>query len=178
MITPLHHIFTTCKNPFKKKGICWFNKKKIALLVCLFIQISCYKMTTYSYLFIDFKESRISGSFLKMYIDSVLNKNLIVPDSVNYIFLSGNILNDQERIIHFKNEPDEWYMINFTTEPCWIGTIYNKKLADTLINNRTLLGKNEIQRVEKRFQTEVLKQAELYGKKKCLPDSVIYKNLH
>jgi len=151
-----------------------FNKNKIGLIVLLFIITRYYKTTTYSYLFLDFKESRIRGEFLNRYVDSVFNKSLIIPDSINYIFLKGDSLKTQERIVHFKSNPEEWYMINFTTEPCWIETIYNKRLADTLINNSTLLGKNEIKRIEHRFQKELLIIAEQYGKNHHFPDSVIY----
>ncbi|MCR8558149.1 hypothetical protein KXD93_10865 [Mucilaginibacter sp. BJC16-A38] len=127
-------------------------------------------------MFIDFKESRLSSRILTIYVDSVINKDLVIPDSVNYIFLSGEKLKDQERIIHLKNKPDEWFMINFTNDPCLIETIYNKNLSDTLINDGVLLGEHEIQRIKTRFFKEVLKPAELYGKMHHFADSIIYQN--
>ncbi|RWY49109.1 hypothetical protein [Mucilaginibacter gilvus] len=148
--------------------------KKILSLVCLFMLSGCYKMTEFSYLSITFNDSRINSIFLTKYVDSVVNKNLIIPDSINYIFLSGEPLKEQERIIHFKNNPDEWYMINFNAAPCWIETIYCKNLTDTLVNNRTLLGDKEIDRIANRFRTEVINQAEHYGRKQSLPDSILY----
>ena len=96
------------------------KSKKNILVIFSIIQIGCYQMKPYSYLFIDFKDSRIDSRFFKMYIDSIFNKNLSIPDSVRYIFLSGEKLSDRERIIHFNNKPDEWCMINFTVAPCLI----------------------------------------------------------
>ena len=148
---------------------------KVVLVLCLLSQLmGCwYSMKKGEYLWITFNDSKLHPAFLENYIDSVRNKNLIIPDTILDKFLRGGTLDEQERLIHFDN-PDDWYMVVFDSSPGWIALIYNQNLSDEAINEREKISESEIERIEHRYRTEILNSAEKYGKNHHLPDSVIY----
>lgn len=148
--------------------------KFLALFLIITSEICCYTINEYDYLNINFNDNKLNTYFFEKYIDSVHNRNLIIPDTIKDIFLFGEKLTEQERLIYFDHRPKEWYIINLSASPCWIESIYNKELSIRLINNRDSLGKKELKRVEMRFRNEILKPAEDYGKAQHLPDSILY----
>lgn len=137
--------------------------KGLVLMVAILSLVSCYRVNEYKFLFITFNESKANTKSIKKYIDSAINKNEVMPDSIKEKFLSGNELPANERIIHFKNNPEEWYRIVFDADPCWIKSIYNRQLADTVIHNRSLLGNKEIDRIKVRFEREILNRVQQNG---------------
>jgi hypothetical protein len=149
---------------------------KPILFICLITELlGCgfYEVKERKYLWITFNDSKLHPPFLENYIDSVRNKDVVIPDSILYIFKEGNKLDEQERLIHFEN-PDEWYLVIFDSSPGWIAFIYNPKISNHSINQREKLSKPELSRIENRYRKEVLNVAEKYGKDHHLPDSIIY----
>ena len=131
---------------------------------------ACIKMNSYQYLNISFRDSKIDPYFLENYIDGVRNKNLVVPDSIKYIFLQGDSLGQDDRLVYFKGKPKEWYEINFAMSPCWIMRIYNPEFADSSINQRVVLGDKEIERIETRFR-----RGKFYSRQSSMVKSTIYR---
>jgi hypothetical protein len=152
------------------------KKIKLILIFASFTAFaSCYRVKEYKYLNITFNDNNLNSFFLENYIDSVRNKNIVIPDSISYSFLFGNKIEENERLIHFKNSPEEWYMISFDATPCWIMSILNNKLNHyRIISDREELDDDQLKRIEKRFGDEILKPAEEYGKRHGLPDSILY----
>lgn len=151
-----------------------FKLKMIITIIIIFFS-SCYQEKNRQYLFISFYNSRLSGKYLKNYIDNVRDKNIIVPDSIKDIFLFGDTIDNRQRFVYFKSSPEEWYMILFYTQPCLIENIYNKTLSNHVINDRSVLGDKEIERIQLRFRNEILIPAEQYGKLHHVPDTVMYR---
>jgi len=145
----------------------------ICLVSCEYLGGCLYKVNEYKYLSIVFNDSKLSPVFLTKYVDSVRNKNLVIPDSIAYEFFKGDTIPDQERLLHFQN-PDEWYRVMFNAGPCWVGEIYNPKLANKVINDPKDLSDIELKRIENRIRQELFAPAIKYGKAQHLPDSVIY----
>jgi hypothetical protein len=108
------------------------------------------------YLNITYMEPEINPESIIKYLDTVV-KN----DSINYaviISIYGDNLNKDQRILTFKNTPVESYRISCNAEPCWIMSISNKTLDKSdWISDKTKLQKTEIDRIKKRFKTEILK---------------------
>lgn len=150
------------------------NKLALSKLFLLFIFSSCYGVNEHTYLRIVFNESKLNAVYLNKYVDSVRNERITIPDSIKELFFNGSKMLDNERLIHFESEPQEWYLINFDATPCWIEAIYNPLLSDRMIHDKNSISEAELRRIKKRFETEVLKKAEEYGKSHHLPDSVIY----
>ncbi len=148
--------------------------KKLILLLCICVFTSCYRVKEYHYLDITFDDSGVKQHFLEYYIDSVRNKNLIIPDSVSNIFDNINKLDTLTRLVYFDRNPREWYMVNFSSRTCWIQYIYNKKLSDKMLNERFAVKDSELRRIELRFRNEILLPAERYARSKTLPDSLVY----
>ena len=152
-----------------------FQNKLNLLLCCLaLIFSSCYTVNEHTYLRIVFNESKLNAVYLNNYVDSVRNNKIIIPDSIKEIFFNGDKMSNNERLIHFESNPQEWYLINFDATPCWIEAIYNPALSSTQIYDKRFISEAELNRVKKRFEIEVLKKAEEYGKNHHLADSVLY----
>jgi hypothetical protein len=152
------------------------QRAKIALstLCLLFIFSSCYTVNEHTYLSIVFNESKLNAVYLNKYVDSVRNHEMIIPDSIKELFFNGRKMYDNERLIHFENTPQEWYLINFDATPCWIEAIYNPLLSNGMIYDKRFISAGELNRVKKRFETEVLRKADEYGKNHGLADSTLY----
>lgn len=150
------------------------NKFKLFLCCLTLIFTSCYTVNDRTYLNIVFNDSKLSAVYLNNYIDSVRSKGLSIPDSIKEIFLNGRAMYDNERLVQFKNKPQEWHLISFDATPCWIESIYNPSVADYVIYDKRFISEAEQNRIKRRFETEVLKEAEKYGKNHHLPDSIIY----
>jgi|SRR6185437_8704614 len=148
--------------------------KLFFLSILVFSLSFCYRMREYKFLNVTFDDVNIKGSFLKKYIDSIRNKDLVIPSSIKDNFLHGSKLSESERLVYFKDKPQEWYLISFDISPCWIEYIYNKQLSPVSINKREFLGDEQLKRIEMRFRNEVIKPAESYGREHHLPDSVLY----
>ena len=135
---------------------------------------SCYTVNEHTYLRIVFNESKLNAAYLNNFIDSVRNNKIIISDSIKEIFFNGAKMSNNERLIHFESKPQEWYLLNFDATPCWIESIYNPMLSSFQIHDKRFISEIELNRVKKRFETEVLKKAEEYGKNHHLADSVLY----
>jgi hypothetical protein len=135
---------------------------------------ACYTNNDRKYLNITFNESRLDGVYIKKYLDTVQNKGESIPDSILDVFFNGDKIEENERIVHFKKAPEEWYLINFDASPCWIESIYNPNLSNGGIYDKSFLNKADLKRIKRRFISDVLNEAEIYGKQRHLPDSVMY----
>ncbi len=137
-----------------------------------------YGTNSHEYLNISFPKSKIDGSFLEYYIDSILNKTIVLSDSVKSNFFISDIqddLNENQRVVHFKTYPEEWYLIGLEINPCWIEAIYNPLISNDAVFDKKWLSENEMSRIKNRFQVEILDQAESYATENNIPDSVVYK---
>lgn len=132
-----------------------------------------YGVNEAGYLNITFNDSKISGQYLKSYIDTVFNKGKKNSDSILGVFYNEKRLEENESLIHFKIFPEEWYLISFDAKPCWIKFIYKKDSGD-MIRNKSQLNTAEIDRIENRFKSEIIEKAELFAKENNIPDSVAY----
>ena len=150
------------------------NKLKLLLCYLTLIFSSCYTVNEHTYLRIVFNESKLNAVYLNKYVDSVRNNEMIIPDSIKELFFNGSKMFDNERLIHFESKPQEWYLINFDATPCWIEAIYNPLLSNGMIYDKRFISETELNRVKKRFETEVLRKAEEYGKNHHFADSVLY----
>ncbi len=150
------------------------NKLLLSTLFLLCIFNSCYTVNEHTYLRILFNESKLNAVYLNNYVDSVRNNKIIIPDSIREIFFIGDKMSNNERLIHFESKPQEWYLINFDAAPCWIEAIYNPALSSTQIYDKRFISEAELNRVKKRFEVEVLKKAEQYGKNHHIADSTLY----
>jgi hypothetical protein len=155
--------------------------RKLILLGLILSIMSCssfYGTNSYTYLNILPDSTNFKSSYIEFYIDSVLNKHVVIPDSIKsqfYISSEQKDLFEEDRLVYFTSYPDEWYLIAFDANPCWIKMVYTKRLnKDYPIANPSLLSKSELLRVKKRFQTEILDGARLYAKRNYIPDSIVY----
>ena len=118
------------------------RKSKILLpffILCL-ISSGCYKMDKKEELNINFNDNKLSASYLRYYIDSILNKN--IPDSIVSKFIGDeSIFGPQERIIYFHTHPQEYFLIGFHATPCHIKRIYNKNLSEEASIAGKILGR-------------------------------------
>lgn len=108
-----------------------------------------------NYLDITFVDSTVHPSNVLHYIDSIVSK-----DTSHYEVL-GSISNvqlkEQDRIIHFKKFPEEFYLISCNANPCWIKGVFNKEISSAgWIYERKYVNKREIVRIEERFGNEIL----------------------
>jgi hypothetical protein len=108
------------------------------------------------YLNLSIEDSTIKSNAVLLYIDSTLSKNRELYDVQND--LNGVGLKPEDRVLHFKANPEESYHVSCNSNPCWIKGIYNSKI-DFLnwIYDRKFLDKNELQRISDRFREEVLR---------------------
>ena len=156
-------------------------KKHYLVVVFLFL-IGCrgcldksYGVNPLGYLFITFPDCKLQNEYLKAYIDTVINKNESIPDSINFKFFANGTPDINESVIHFAKEPEEWYVVSFDVSQPWIKFIYNRRLDSVnMIRQRKLLSKNDILRIHNRFSNEIIKSAETFGLNNHIPDSVIY----
>lgn len=149
-------------------------KIKIAFIGILSVAlVACYKIDRRDYLSIVFNDSKLKPSYLKKYIDDVVNRDS-VQDSIIYMFSGVDTLRDDERVIYFKENPKEYYLLCFDASPCWIQYIYNERLSKDIIANRDSIDISEIKRIERRFRKEILDKAEEYGRQNNIPDTLMY----
>jgi len=147
------------------------------LIFCLFIFITmpgCYRVNESDSLSIVFNDSKLSATFIKTYIDSVRNKNLIIPDSIKAVFFKGDSIRRDETLVYFSNSPKEWYLVNFSSTPGAIERIYNPLLAYGSIASRAKLSDEKITQIEERYRKEILDSVIIYGRKHHLPDSIVF----
>jgi hypothetical protein len=145
-------------------------------LLCSFFA-SCYEVNDRNYLNITFNGQNLSSVFFKKYVDVVRNKNLVITDDVKNVFLNGETLNDDERIIYFKNNPEEWYMVSFDASPFWIKYIYSPKISNVLIYQNKQMENSEFVRIKTRIENELIKPAIQYGKENKIADSIIFSKI-
>ncbi len=152
-----------------------FQNKLRLLLFCLtLIFSSCYTVNEHTYLNITFNDNKLNPFFLEKYVDSIRNYPKLIHDSINEVFFNGDKIPDFKRIVYFKHNPEEWYLVVFDSSPCWIEAIYNPLLSNGMIHDKKFISGAELNRIKKRFEVEVLKKAEEYGKNHHLADSVLY----
>src|SRR5579862_9646573 len=153
---------------------CTGLRSQVFLLFILIFYISCYTVNDRRYLNIVFNDSKLNSLYLLKYVDSVQNKGFLVPDSISYIFFTGDTISENQRIVYFSNNPKEWYLINFDAAPCWIESIYNPNLSNGAIYDKRFISSTELERIRIRFINEILKKTEMYGKEHHIPDSILY----
>ena len=107
------------------------------------------------YLDLTFVNSSLSDSSVLNYFDSVLKldtANYVIQDSLN-----GLKLGDDERIIYFKKNPNEYYQVSINAFPCWIKGIFNEKIDRfNWVYSRSKVKDSELKRIENRFKNEIL----------------------
>jgi len=160
------------------------NLRSIYLIAICFLASSCkscvhslYGTNSNTYLNINIDSQKINNAFIQFYIDSVLNKAAKIPDSIKSLFYINNVQNDlhvNDRLVHFREYPEEWYLVAFDATPCWIKTVYNKNLNADPVDDVKQLNKDDIERIKNRFKTSVLNMAEQYAKDNSIPDSGVY----
>ncbi len=156
--------------------------RNVLILACLFTVIGCnsfYGTNSYTYLNIVTDRTKLSGDFILFYIDSVLNKTEKTPDSIKSKFYISNEQHDlfpDDRLVHFKGNPDEWYLVAFDATPCWIAAIYAPKHMSFPLYKRDSLDEGQINRIKSRFKTEVLDKAAAYAQEHHVADSVVYEH--
>ena len=132
-------------------------------LTCIYIFSSCegcfkkiYSVhEEVEYLHINIDDSTKTPSHVLRYVDFVLTK-----DTSRYgvdSLLNGIFIGKDNRVIHFKIQPEEYYFMSFNTAPCWIKGIFNKKIdAVDWIYDIKKINSVEINRIRFRFTNEVL----------------------
>lgn len=156
--------------------------KRVIILLFFILAItgckSCYsifyKNNERNTLNISIDSSKLKSSFIEFYIDSVVNKNKTTPDSILYAFTSDGKLREDERIINFISSPKEAYLIILSSTPCQIYYIYNSKYSNEAIGDIHVFSTDELNRIKKRFNNEILRGAEDYKKMYNIPDSTAY----
>ncbi|OQP40664.1 hypothetical protein A4H97_34215 [Niastella yeongjuensis] len=157
-------------------------KKHYLIIIILFLT-GCrgcvdnfYGVNPLGYVNITFPDCKIQNEYLKSYVDTVINRNVSIPDSINFKFFENGIPDINESIVHFAEEPVEWYVVSFDVSQPWIKFIYNRRLDSVnMIRERKLLSEKDILRIRRRFSNEVIKSAEVFGLSNHIPDSVIYR---
>ena len=96
-----------------------------------------YGTHSHEYLDIIFEDSSLNYSLRTYFIDSVLNKDIHFPDSIKSKFYISNIqtdLDDGDKLIHFKERPEEWYLVRLLGDgQSVIAAIYNPEILDDAI---------------------------------------------
>jgi hypothetical protein len=126
-----------------------------------------YGTHNHAYLNINFEDSSLVAS-LPSYIDSVLNKDIHFPDSIKSQFYINNVqtdLHEDDRLIHFKERPEEWYLIELQGNPCIINAIYNPQISTSVIFEEEKLSESQLTRIRNRMKTEIFDKARLYARK-------------
>ena len=132
-------------------------------LTCIYVFSSCegcfkkiYSVhEEVEYLHINIDDSSKIPSQVLHYVDFVLAK-----DTSRYgvdTLMNGVFIGKDNRIIHFKVQPEEYYFMSFNSAPCWIKGIFNKKNdAVDWIYNIKKITPIDISRIRYRFKNEVL----------------------
>ncbi|MEO6981031.1 MAG: hypothetical protein ABI113_21730 [Mucilaginibacter sp.] len=150
-----------------------FRHKLLCFFTFAFFS-GCYTVNERDSLSIVFNDSKLAPGFIKTYIDSVRNKNFVIPDSIKEIFFVGDSIRWDESLVYFNNAPKEWYLVRFSSAPGSIESIYNPELSIAPIIRKTDLTEEKIRQIEVRYRKEILDSVILYGKKRHLPDSVVF----
>lgn len=136
----------------------------ILILVCIYILPSCkgcfnklYAVhEDVEYLNIFFDDSSKKPSSVLHYVDFVLAK-----DTLHYgvdSLIDGVLLGKDNRVIHFKEQPEEYYQISCNSTPCWIKGIFNKTIDPVnWIYDIKKITPKESSRLKLRLNNEVLK---------------------
>lgn len=141
----------------------------------LVISSGClYTVNEQDSLSIVFNDSKLSARFIKNYIDSVRNKGLIIPGAIEAAFYNGDSLRWDESLVYFNSSPKEWYLVNFSSTPGSIERIYNPDLSREAISRKEDLTEEKIAQIELRYRKQILDSVIIYGRKRHLPDSVIF----
>jgi hypothetical protein len=135
----------------------------ILVATCVFILPSCegcfnkfYAVhENVEYLNIYFDEPSKKSSTVLHYIDFIVAK-----DTLHYSvdsFINGVLLGKDDRVIHFKQQPEEYYQISCNSAPCWIKGVFNKTLDPVnWIYDRKKITPNDIKRFKLRLNNEIL----------------------
>ncbi|OQP57825.1 hypothetical protein A3860_09375 [Niastella vici] len=107
---------------------------------------------------IIFQDTSIQASSLIKYFDSVLKF-----DTANYKVLDslgGLPLGEEQRIVYFKKYPNEYYRVSINAFPCWIMGVFNENIDRYhWVFSRSKIKDDELKRIEKRFNNEILSNA-------------------
>ena len=155
-----------------------FISLSILISGCSSCMNNFYGTNSHAYLSIDLEDTTINYSTLAYYIDSVLNKGIHFPDSIKSKFYINSVqtdLHEDNRLIHFKEHPEEWYLIEFQGSPCIIDAIYNARLSINPIFDRGQLGEAQVSRIRMRVKMEIFHKANLYAKENHIFDSSYHK---
>ena len=154
-----------------KKGFAFLS---ILIAGCSSCVNNFYGTNSHPYLSIDLEDTNVNFSTVAYYIDSVLNKGINFPDSIKSQFYISSVQTDiqeGERLLHFKDAPEEWYLIKFQGNPCIIMAIYNPKMYKVAIFDRGWLSEAQLLRIRNRVKIDILDKAKLYAKEKHIVDS-------
>ncbi|HLZ86907.1 MAG TPA: hypothetical protein VKQ52_06705, partial [Puia sp.] len=115
------------------------------------------------------EDSSLSYPLRAYYIDSVLNKDIHFPDTIKSKFYISDVqtdLHEGNRLIHFKERPEEWYLVELLGGgQSVIDAIYNPEISDHAIFDKKNLREWQLTRITNRMQTEILNKMELYARK-------------
>jgi hypothetical protein len=115
-------------------------------------------------------DNKLNADYVKNYLDSVYNKRTVIPDSIKNIFFDSDTIPADERLVYFKDKPQEWYLVVFDSSPGWITSIYNHSLSPGIIRNQLFTTPTQLTRIKKRYETEILIKAEKYAKDNHVPN--------
>lgn len=125
--------------------------------------LGCYQMDKKEQLNTD---SRINYDDLAYYVDSVLNRDLVIPDSIKGILYGYDNLQPFERVIYFDSEPKEYFLVNFFGKPIVIESVLNESLSNYAIYRKEDLSEDQIAKIEKKFRVEILDKVVAYANNK------------
>ena len=154
----------------------YFIATFLLLIGCRGNNSKLYGVNPLGYVNIVFSDCKLENGYLMAYKDTVINKTEIIPDSINFKFFENGVPASNERVVHFSEEPEEWYVVSFAVSQPWIKYIYNQRLdAMNMIREKKLLSNEDVLRVRSRFGDAVIKPAEVWGLNNHIPDSVMYR---
>ena len=134
-----------------------------------------YGTNSHEYLDIICEDTSVSYPLREYYFDSVLNKDVHIPDSIKSKFYISSVqtdLNGGDKLIHFKERPEEWYLVELWGDgQTVIRAVYSPEISDNAIFDKIYLTERQIMRIRNRMQTEILEKMDLYGRKNHASDT-------
>jgi hypothetical protein len=131
-----------------------------------------YGTNGHEYLDITFETPAITYPLTIYYFDSVLNRDVRFPDSIKSKFYISSIqtdLHEGNRLVHFTEGPEEWYLVELLGGQTVIDVIYNPDLNGDAIFDKKYLSEAQLARITNRMQTEVISPMKMYGETQRIP---------
>jgi hypothetical protein len=121
-----------------------------------------YGTNSHEYLDIVCVDTSLNDSLRDYYFDSVLYKNSYIPDSIKSKFYISDVqtdLHEGDKLIHFQDKPEEWYLVELEGEgQSVIKAIYSPDISVNAIFDKIYLTERQITRIRNRMRTEVLEK--------------------